>query len=179
MPAYDGPERRHVEAPKYAGPERRTTPGDAAFQQAVEAASKTAAQSVARIHRVRLVTQAGLASFAAAMIVSAIVGFGYFIPVARQDSRNLAQTNCRSVTELSGTTSDFIDWDAKLRVQQQKTSVTAKILRDFGHILPRPDLAAAAKQNNDFQNAVVAHWRNVDEQRLRALAATNCTGRLR
>lgn len=178
MPEYSGSERRQIETRAYRGPERRRQPGDVAFEKAVEVAAANAAQRVSRIHRVRLVTQAGVASFTAAALLMAGIGQLYR-DSARGDSLTFSRTNCHLVQTLARVTGDFIETDANLRAKQANSSVTTKLIKDFGKTIPPRDLQASVNATN-FDNAWTVHrWRYVDERELSRLAATSCVATLR
>src|SRR3954447_3711665 len=99
------------------GPERRST----TVEKMVEVAATRAAQSVAKIHRKRLVTW----TFLAAMTISLLI----MIPVThalnqRQLSaaRNNARFNCSQWKQGADALKDFIVSDAQLRNDQLELS---------------------------------------------------------
>jgi hypothetical protein len=178
MPEYIGRERRQIETDAYQGPERRRQPGDVAFERAVETAAANAAQRVARIHRVRLVTQAGLASFTAAALIMFGIGQLYR-DEARQDSVSFSRSNCRLVKTLARVTDDFIETDASLRTVQAKSAISARLIKDFAKTIPQRDLAASVNESNFDNTWTVNRWRRIDERELNGLVATNCSVRVR
>lgn len=175
---YDGPERRQVETARYTGPDRRAQPGDTAFERAVEEAASNAAQRVSRVHRVRLVTQAAIAAFAASFLINALIGLIYQ-QQARTDAAHFAQSNCRLLKDMSGAMVDFVDTDAALRAAESRLSndprVRAGDNRVYGKTLVGQLLYVVS-----FDEAWAVHrWRFEDEARLRALTRVNCAARLK
>lgn len=176
---YEGPERRRIEEPgRYIGPERRATPGDRAFTKAVTEAAAEAAQRVSRVHRVRLVTQAALAAFAAAFIINTALGYLYRIE-ARRDALGLARTNCSLVTRLSGALSDFVETDANLRASEEHLTYRSQVISGYTKLFGKSELGALLKRSHQIDQRAIYHWRVVDEGQLAALASTNCAARLR
>lgn len=169
---YNGPERRFVEVEGYAGPDRRATPGDTAFERAVEAAAAEAAQRVSRVHRVRLVTQAALASFAASLLVMVVLGLVYKNE-AHTDTRNFSRTNCSLVRDLGYGTADFVETDADLRDREEKLTHQTQVLSGYSKVFGKTELGKLLVQSHQITEHAITHWRTVDEARLRRLASTD------
>lgn len=144
----------------------------------VDQAAHTAAQDVAAIHRRRLVVQSFLAALLAALLIS--------IPVAlvssnarQHDARANSRYNCRTLRTISGTISQFVASDAKLRYKQQHYAQRARVIAAFSKILDKGLLNDLQARADKIDTDTQAFWTQRLQPRLDHLAGLNCVAAIR
>lgn len=147
--------------------------GREAFDKAVVAATRAATQEVARVHRVRLVTQAGLVSFAVACVVFALAAYVVLNAISSSDAAG-RQYNCRLVKSMSDTMSDFVTTDATLRAQEEALGHEQAVVTGENKLFGKTLVGRLLAQAHRVDMAAINHWRNQDVPRLKALAGVDC-----
>lgn len=146
---------------------------DEAFDRAVMKATAQVSSNLAKIHRVRLVTQTAVV----VALVTASISIALILNFQSQANTNLKHDSayvCNVVKEVSGTMGDFITSDANLRIEQTKESITGSIAKGFEKIFSKSELFKLAARSNAQSLAVANRWLHVDAPRLDTLAKTNC-----
>lgn len=161
--------------------------GREAFEAAVTSATKSATQTIAQIHRRRLVTQSALASFCAACVVFAIAAVVVYGKINGADIAN-ARYNCRVLTRVSqimgtgapdltynGKPEGFLSSDVLLRSLQNQLNNKAKLAPGpLKMLLSDPQTATLERQVIDAQKGVTDYWQNVLATQLAKVASENC-----
>lgn len=150
-----------------------------AFERAVIAATKAATQEVAKIHRVRLVTQSAIASFLTALAVAAVIALvlGHN---QKQADFNHSLSNCRLVKQLSQPLADFVASDADLRKQETQIALKdRKYAAAINKLFGKSEVAKLEAQGAKIDQKAVNYWNASVVTRLEAVAGANCVARLR
>lgn len=152
--------------------------GREVFERAVSQAATAATQAVAQVHRRRLVTQAALVTFLICMGVALILAFA-LKGAADQQSRALALSNCRLVTQIATPLADFVNSDATLRQKQADLSKQGTVIaQKFQKLLGKSNYAKALAESNRLNAQTVDYWQHHVVPQLRSVAGADCELRL-
>jgi hypothetical protein len=146
----------------------------------VEEAARRAAQSVAQIHRRRLVVQ----SFLGALVAACIISIPTIIIVSNNISnseRGFAKSNalydCNLFIGAAKVMGDFVSSDANLRKTQGRQGFSRKLAMDIEKIIPAADLAQLAATQQTQITTAVTLW-NKDARKLASISGTDCVKHL-
>lgn len=158
-----------------------------AFERAVADAAAIAAQRVARIHRVRLVTQSFLAALAVSCAVALVVGLVFKGEIESSNrtanaqialaSRNNAIGNCQLVKGLTDQMSNFVDTDAALRHGQAQLT-SGHVNHVFSHLFGASEFARLEHRSQWLDWWTTHHWTAVIVPHLRQIGGENCQRRV-
>lgn len=162
-----------------------------AFELAVTSATKAATQEVARVHRVRLVTQSAVATLCVSLVVFAIGGYILYHQ-AVGNARGLSGYNCRVLTDqaqllgsgngytlLRGKPMGFLSSDAYLRSQETLNAAQIHKLQSgaLKSLLVDPQALKLQARNTSLENQVTKFWLKTLIPALSSLARVNCAAR--
>lgn len=152
--------------------------GREAFELAVVTATKAATQEVAKIHRVRLVTQASLASLLVALLVAAGVAYALSQDQAAANYAN-ALSNCHLVKRLSRPLADFVGNDAQRTESQLRVALRDQAyLRGLNRLFGKTEVARLEAISNGIDRDSIHYWTTSVVPRLNAVAGADCVVRL-
>lgn len=161
--------------PESENERREDIRGREIFDRAVERAAEIATQNVARIHRIRLVTQSFLAALAISALVSGLVALGiYTLVIDAQRANSLY--NCNLLRSISVPLANFVSSDARLREQQ--AMLTPKVSKVFTQLLGKSEFARDQAKSAKLNAQAVAYWRKTIAPQLTSVEAVNCSAHI-
>ncbi|MEA2495534.1 MAG: hypothetical protein QOJ29_3445 [Thermoleophilaceae bacterium] len=167
---WTGKERRR-------NPDRRTVAIESAVEEIATRAATNAAQTIAAIHRKRLVRH----SFLAGTFCALLIALPLTLLLNNQrvdDARRNSAFNCRQWHDGATALAKFIKSDAKLRTDQRRVGAKSRrIVAAFNKLLGKGELKRLTDENLGYERRALNYWKTVLVPRLNALAAVNCHAR--